>query len=771
MPLYARDDLLSDLNPEQQEAVLYRSGPLVVLAGAGSGKTRVLTRRIALLIAEGVRPEQILAITFTNKAAGEMKSRVQDLIGGMAAGMWISTFHSACVRILRRSAQRLGFENSFGIYDDTDSRRLIELVIEDLNFDPKRHSARGISQIISSAKNEMLTWEDYNERVSGEFEKRVARIFFEYQKRLREANAFDFDDLLCKTVQLLKENEDLAETYRDRFLHLLVDEYQDTNRAQNALVSLIGSKNRNVCVVGDTDQSIYAFRGADFRNLLNFRSLFPETKTIILNQNYRSTQTILDAANAVIDNNESRVKKQLWSALGEGEKVRMFRAQNEYHEARFVADEIIKSAARGMGSYLDTAIFYRTNAQSRPIEEALMDRSIPYVMLGGVRFFDRKEIKDVLAYMKLAHNPRDEISVRRVINVPKRKIGAKTLEEISRYAQANAVPFYEALLRADDCNIAKTAKNGIKSFLELLETLSNLKDLPPKDILEQVLSLTSYRDALLQEAEQSGYVLNQALSRLEILDELLSVAMEHDDLESFLSSVTLVAATDDLGDERGAVTLMTVHSAKGLEFDTVFLTGMEEGLFPHDRSLSDPDALEEERRLCYVGITRAKKRLYLTHTYTRTIFGRTLDSLPSRFLREMPKEILSDISAGDSFRPAWSGEGSYFFEEPEGRVFGRGNFAGAHSSAFGRTSSSDAAADVVRPAAEVGAGESDAVSLQRVALEALHPGDKVKHDRYGCGKVNSLEGEGHGRAALIVFADGKERKFLLEVAPITVLKG
>ena len=762
------NDLLSDLNPEQQKAVLYRSGPLVVLAGAGSGKTRVLTRRIALLIAEGVYPEQILAITFTNKAAGEMKSRVEELLGGLSSGMWISTFHSACVRILRRSASRLGFEQSFSIYDDTESRRLIDLIIEELNLDPKRHSTRAISQIISSAKNEMLTCEDYDEQASNEFERRVARIFFEYQKRLREANAFDFDDLLFKTVQLLKENEDLAESYRERFLHLLVDEYQDTNAAQNELVSLIGAKNRNVCVVGDTDQSIYAFRGADFRNLLNFRSLFPEAVTIVLNQNYRSTQTILDAANAVIDNNESRVKKQLWSALGEGEKIRIFKAPNEYYEAGFVADEISRMTTQKEVSYQDIAVFYRTNAQSRSIEEALMDRSIPYVMLGGVRFFDRKEVKDILAYMKLTDNPRDEISIRRVINIPKRKIGAKTLDEISRYAQENDFSFYEALLHADECSVTKAAKSGIKSFLALLQALSGVKEQPPKDILEEVLTLTSYRDALLQEAEQSGYVLNQALSRLEVIDELVSVAMEHDDLESFLSSVTLVAVTDDLSDGEGAVTLMTMHSAKGLEFDTVFLTGMEEGLFPHERSLSDPDALEEERRLCYVGITRAKKRLYLTHTYSRTIFGRTLDSLPSRFLREMPKEHIRDMSAGDALRQPYSASDSYFFEEPEGRVFGLGNFV--KSRPFGSESFIDKKPPEFLFAESDAADRSAAAPEHNAILDKIRPGVMVRHDRYGVGTIKEIEGQGRNSVAIITFPDGRERKFLLEAAPLVLLE-
>ncbi len=775
--------LLEDLNEEQSEAVLYQSGPLVVVAGAGSGKTRVLTRRIAYLIAQGVLPEQILAITFTNKAAQEMKSRIYELIGETASGMWISTFHSACVRILRRHAGRIGFTPSFSIYDDSESRRLIELVIAHLNMDHKRYSARAISHIISASKNDMYSPASYLGKASNEFEKSVAAIFFEYQKRLRDANAFDFDDLLLKTVELLKSNEDLALAYQERFYHLLVDEYQDTNRAQNELVALLGAKSQNVCVVGDSDQSIYAFRGANFRNLLNFQSMFSNAKVIVLNQNYRSTQNILDAANAVIEHNESRVKKRLWSALGPGEKIKIFRAGDERYEAAFVANEIVSLAAGKITSYADIAVFYRTNAQSRAIEEALVDRNIAYKVIGGIRFFDRKEIKDILAYMRLIDNIRDEISIRRVINVPKRKIGAKALEAIERYGEENSLTFYEVLLDIDNCPLPSAARSGVKKFLGQLELLRDLRDLPPKKIMEDLLDVTSYREDLLEEADEAGPLANQAMNRLEIIDELMSVAMEHEDLESFLSSTALLSPSDDLKSGNEAVTLMTIHGAKGLEFDAVFLTGMEESLFPHDRAMSDPEELEEERRLCYVGITRARKYLYLTHTYTRTIFGRTLDSLPSRFLRELPKDLVVDMSihavrASDTFRDA-----ALFTDEPEGVIFGMGN---ASAMAGSRYSYSDIAsrsyaektftgsnrnhtkADVRRDHTP---GEMNPFKVRDVdEINLFRVGDKISHARYGQGVVKSITGSDGDKVAVISFLDHKERKFLLAAAPIKLLQ-
>jgi len=775
-----KSDFLDDLNTEQKEAVLYNAGPLVVLAGAGSGKTRVLTRRIAYLIEEGVRPEQILAITFTNKAAQEMKSRVYDLIGEVSLGMWISTFHSACVRILRRNAGRIGFTPSFSIYDDSESRKLIEIIIDQFNLDPKRHSPRAIAQIISAAKNEMRSSSEYFENVSNEFEKRVSRIFFEYQKRLQEANAFDFDDLLLKTVELLKANEDLAAEYQDRFRHLLVDEYQDTNRAQNDLVAIIGSGSGNVCVVGDTDQSIYAFRGADFRNLLNFNSIFPNAKTIILNQNYRSTQTILNAANAIIDNNEARVKKQLWSALGEGEKIKLFRAGDERHEAVFVADEIVRLSSYAISSYANVAIFYRTNAQSRAIEEALVDRDIPYRMIGGVRFFDRKEVKDILAYMRLIDNIKDEISLRRIINVPKRKVGAKTLMMIDQYCEEHSLTFYEALLQIDNCPVPKAAKSGVHKFLKDLSDLREMHDRRPKEIMEEVLRITSYKDSFLEEIREAGQLADQALIRLEIIDELLSVALEYDDLESFLSSTSLLTPSDDLDETTEAVTMMTIHGAKGLEFDTVFLTGMEEGLFPHDRALSDPDALEEERRLCYVGITRAKKYLYLTNTYTRTIFGRTLDSLPSRFIRELPKEILTDMSVHNSYHEMNQSYSRYFEEEPEGFIFGSGNLYRREISGYrnydtGRPGRPTAADNKISDNLGIDnrsttAGKSAFLTSRSTEeIDAFHIGDKIMHTRYGKGIIEDITGDDEKKVAVISFPNRKPSKFLLAAAPITLL--
>ncbi|MCU1491786.1 MAG: pcrA, partial [Acidimicrobiaceae bacterium] len=637
-------ELVAGLNPAQAEAVLHDDGPLVVVAGAGSGKTRVLTRRIARLLATGTSPYRILAITFTNKAADEMRRRVTELVGPQAERMWISTFHSACVRILRRNAEAAGYRPGFTIYDDGDSRRLVEHVLDDLGIDNKRFPPRAVLGAISQAKAELLNAAGYAERAYTIYERRIADAFSEYERRCRAANAMDFDDLLGVTVALMRDNREVRGYYEDRFEQVLVDEYQDTNRAQNEIVTMIGGYHRNVCVVGDSDQSIYRFRGAEIRNLLDFEVAFPEAKTVVLDQNYRSTQNILDAANAVIGNNLVRQDKSLWSALGPGEPIRRLRAGDQRGEATFVAHEVA-TLRREQGLRLDeAAVFYRTNAQSRAIEEALADRGLPYKVIGGTRFYDRREIRDMIAFLRLVSNPTEEVALRRVLNVPKRGIGATSVARIAELGRSSGMGFAAALGRAAEAGVTGKALAGIDGFRRLLVALGGLAEIPPAEVIAQVLARTGYLEALEAEAEAGGGSRMEAEARIENLEELTAVAGGYADLGSFLETTALVAATDDLEEGDGRLSLMTLHAAKGLEFKAVFLTGLEEGVFPHDRALADPDDLEEERRLCYVGITRARERLYLTNTFVRTLFGVTRDSLPSRFLKEIPDRLIEDVT-------------------------------------------------------------------------------------------------------------------------------
>ncbi|MDA8290850.1 MAG: UvrD-helicase domain-containing protein, partial [Actinomycetota bacterium] len=615
-----------------------------MIAGAGSGKTRVLTRRVAWLLANGVPPSRVLAITFTNKAADEMRRRVVELVGDEARPMWISTFHSACVRILRRDASRAGYRPGFSIYDDGDSRRLVEHVLDDLGVDTKRFPARAVLGAISQAKSELLDAGAYESRAYTIYERRIAEVFAEYERRLLRANALDFDDLLGAAVRLLREDREVLSYYQERFAHLLVDEYQDTNKAQNELVTAIGALHRNVFVVGDSDQSIYRFRGAEVRNLLDFAHAFPEARTVVLDQNYRSTQHILDAANAVIGNNVLRQDKALWSSLGPGDRIRRYRAGDERDEAAFVAGEIASLRSERGVAPGDVAVFYRTNAQSRALEEALATRGIAYKVVGGTRFYDRREVRDALAYLRLVENPADEVSLRRVLNVPKRGIGATTVARVAALASSEGVDFATALARCDEAGVSGRSLKGVRSFLEVRDSLSPLASGAPSEVLAAVLDATGYREALALEASAPGAGGHEAEGRLENLDELENVASHFEDLEGFLATTALVAATDDLGEPDGRVSLMTLHAAKGLEFAVVFLTGMEEGVFPHERALSEPDDLEEERRLAYVGITRARDLLYLTTTYVRTVFGVTRESLVSRFVKEIPEQLLEDVS-------------------------------------------------------------------------------------------------------------------------------
>ena len=629
---------LDGLNPDQRDAVLHTQGPLLVVAGAGSGKTRVLTQRIAYLISRGVHPMHILAITFTNKAAQEMRERVAALVGPVANAMWVSTFHSACVRILRAQADHIGYPKNFSIYDQADSNRLVGYVIRDLGLDPKRFPSRGVQARISLWKNELLVPHDAAQRANNSIDEKYVDVYREYQRRLERAGAMDFDDLLTNTVRLFRQHPAVLATYQERFAHILIDEYQDTNMAQNEIVVLLGAKHHNVCVVGDTDQSVYRFRGADYRNILQFEEAFPEVTTVVLAQNYRSTQTILDAANAVITNNLQRKPKNLWTDQGEGDKIVRFFADDEFEEARWVVERLKTIHDDDHRSWNDLAVFYRTNAQSRVLEEALTYGGVPYKVIGGTKFYDRREVKDALAYLRIAANPLDEVSIKRVLNVPKRGVGDTSVAKIDAYANETGISFALALRQA---TVGGAAAKGIASFVGLIDACNAMLEEGPGAVLRHALESSGY----LAELAAEGTV--EAAGREENLLELINVASEFTTVDEFLEQVALVADTDDL-DEANHVTLMTMHSAKGLEFPVVFIVGMEEGIFPHSRALNDPVELEEERRLAYVGITRARERLSLSHAWSRSLYGNTQYNPPSRFLNEIPDELIEREGNADS---------------------------------------------------------------------------------------------------------------------------
>jgi len=664
VPLQRLDpaELLWDLNEPQRRAVTHRDGPLLVVAGAGSGKTRVLTRRIAHLVATGdARPEEILAITFTNKAASEMRSRLVELLGPGAERMWVSTFHSACVRILRAHATRLGYRPGFSIYDDGDSRRLVEQIERELGVDTKRLPPRSVQAAISAAKAELLDPPALAERALGVLERRVAEIYGHYQRQLLAASAMDFDDLLVRTVELFRGFPDVLQAYRQRFGVVLVDEYQDTNRAQNELVVLLAAEHRQLCAVGDLDQAIYGWRGANLANLAELEQAFPGTTVIPLEQNYRSTKTILDAANAVIAHNRTRVPKRLWTDGDRGERIVRYRAADEHDEAAWVAAEIRRLAEAEGASLGDVAVFFRTNAQSRVLEEALVRAEVPYLVVGGTRFYDRKEVRDVLAYLRVVVNPADEVALRRVLNVPRRGLGDTSVAKLAARAAALGQPLAEVLGEPEAAGVSGPAARGARSLFELLGQLRQLvaQGLGPGQLVTEVVARTGYDAALAAEDTL------EARGRRENLAELAGAAGAYPSLEEFLASVALVADVDELQQDAARVSLMTLHAAKGLEFPVVFLVGLEEGVFPHARTLDDPVQLEEERRLCYVGITRARQRLYLTHAWSRTLFGTTSRSLPSRFLTEIPDELVRDAPGGHGpLRGGWSsptsGRGSSF---------------------------------------------------------------------------------------------------------------
>lgn len=642
------NSLLTGLNKEQQQAVQHTEGPLLILAGAGSGKTKVLTVRIAHLLAQGINPYEILAITFTNKAAKEMKSRVEGLVGDVANRIWLSTFHSFCAKFLRFEIDSfLGYNSNFTIYDTSDSQAVIKAALKALNLDDKYYPVGAMIAAISDAKNQLLFASDFRKQARDFYQQKVADVYEYYERELRKNNALDFDDLLLVAVKLLQSNAAVLDKYSHRFRYVMIDEYQDTNHAQYLLAKLLASHWKNIAVVGDADQSIYAWRGADIQNILDFEKDYPNCTSIKLEQNYRSTKIILDAANAVIDNNEGRPEKNLWTDKTEGAKIQHFTAQSEHEEAAFIGDTIAKKHDIHDVPYGDMAILYRTNAQSRVLEEALIKRALPYTMVGGTKFYDRKEIKDVLAYLRVLYNPFDDLSLLRIINVPKRSIGATTVAKLQDYAREKGTSLFMTLtqLHLIDSIKGKT-KEKLEEFGILIFTLvSEMEDKTVLDILESILDRTGY----LAQLEESTDPQDQA--RAENIGELLSVAKDFQDtnpsgtVEDFLEQVALVNDVDSFEQEEAKVTLMTLHAAKGLEFPIVFLCGLEEGLFPHSRTLMNPEEIEEERRLAYVGITRAEKELYISNATTRTVFGRTSSYLPSRFIDEIPEELVDGLRA------------------------------------------------------------------------------------------------------------------------------
>jgi len=735
------EKLLNGLNQQQQEAVKATEGPLLIMAGAGSGKTRVLTHRIAYLMVEKqVAPWNILAITFTNKAAREMKERIRSILGGTSDDIWISTFHSMCVRILRRDIDRMGFSRNFSILDTTDQQSVIKQILKDRNMDPKKHDYRSILGSISSAKNELVTPEEYAKTAADFYTQSVSDVYTEYQKRLRKNQALDFDDLIMMTIQLFQRVPEVLEYYQRKFQYIHVDEYQDTNRAQYMLVKLLASRFRNLCVVGDSDQSIYRWRGADIANILSFEKDYPNATMIFLEQNYRSTKRILEAANKVIENNRNRKPKNLWTENLEGEKIFYYRADSEQGEAQFVAGKINELTRNGK-TLSDIAILYRTNAQSRVMEEVLLKSNLNYTIVGGTKFYDRKEIKDLLAYLRLISNPDDDISLRRIINVPKRGIGATSMDKVADYARQYDLSIYQALESVEMIGISAKATKSAREFANLIRNYTNQQEyLSVTELVEEVLDKTGYRDMLQTENTI------EAQSRLENIDEFLSVTKAFEDnnedksLIGFLTDLALVADIDQLDEqkveEQDQVTLMTLHSAKGLEFPIVFLLGLEEGVFPHSRSLADEQEMEEERRLAYVGVTRAEEQLFITNAQMRTLFGRTNMNPVSRFVSEIPAELLEDLKPAPKSKKSFSSTSRMSATTPR-----------KAPASLGRA--------VSTPSATGGDGIDWAV------------GDKASHKKWGIGTVVSVKGEGEGKELDIAFPSPTGIKRLLaKFAPV-----
>ena len=715
--------LLDELNPVQAEAVLHTEGPVLIVAGAGSGKTRALTHRIAYLIRDrGVNPFSILAITFTNKAAREMAERVEGLIGQrVARGMWILTFHSACARILRAEHEHLGLPRSFTIYDEGDTERLLAAVLRDLDLDQKRYPPRAMSAAIGKAKDEVLTAQDFHDLAGNFYEQTIARVYLAYEERKRAAGALDFDDLITETVLLFRQKPEVLEHYQERFRYILIDEYQDTNRAQYQLVNQLAAKYRNVCVVGDADQGVYSWRGATIQNLLDFERDYPDAAVFLMEQNYRSTSRILAVANALIEHNVQRKPKSLWTEVEGGELAVRYRADDEHEEALFVAEETHRLAEEEGHRHSDVAVFYRTNAQSRVLEDVFIRAGTPYRVIGGVRFYQRKEIRDVIAYLRLLLNPQDVVAARRVINTPKRGIGDATVAAIEGFAAIEGIPFLQAARRADEIgSLATRAKGAVAGFVHVMDTLAAALEsgAGPQRMIEAAATESGY----LLELETERTV--EAEGRIENIRELGGVAAEFAQrdpdgtLADFLEQVSLLGEQDEYDEEAGSVTLMTLHNAKGLEFPVVFIIGLEDGVFPHYRSMGDPAQLEEERRLMYVGVTRARKRLYLTNAWSRALFGQTSYNPPSRFLSEIPTELVRSLEGDD-------------------------------------VADTDGSASPIREAV-----------MGRPQPVDISAGDTVVHDKWGEGVVVSVNGRGTDAEATVRFEDEGEKHLLLAYAPL-----
>ena len=757
-------DILKGLNDKQYEAVINTEGPCLVIAGAGSGKTKVLTHKIAYLIGEKqVKPWNILAITFTNKAANEMKERIGNLVGDVAADIWMGTFHSICVRILRRFIDRIGFDSSFIIFDTSDQRTLVKACIKSIGLDDKMFTDRSVLSEISNAKNEMLEPDQYTVRANGDFRKeKIALVYEMYQKRLKENNAIDFDDIINYTIKILMQNPDIFEYYSDKFHYVLVDEYQDTNKAQFTLVTMLASKNGNITVVGDNDQGIYSFRGADISNILNFERDFPGTKIIKLEQNYRCTGNILKAANAVIKNNEVTYKKELWTENEVGNLPAVYSAKNEYDEGTYIAQQIEHLRREEYYKYSDFAILYRMNTQSRAIEEILRRESIPYKIIGGLKFYERKEIKDIISYLRLIQNPSDNLSLKRIINEPKRGIGKTSLDKIEELSINSGVPMYEIIKNAEQYGLNRVFLNS-REFVNAIEELRAKKDdIKISDLIKETLKKSGYTQAL----ENENTI--EAENRIENLDEFLTVAIEFEDesadnkLSDFLEGITLSSDIDNMEEAEETVTLMTLHSAKGLEFPVVFLVGMEEGIFPGYKSIGEPKELEEERRLCYVGITRAKEHLFMTCAKQRTVYGSTSCNAVSRFLKEVPEDMVEGYN-----------------EVVEGKS--QNNFADVNStwSYGGRNavkSYSVAASTVKKPAAEFAfrTAESFLNNLNKSAktsvdLSVYEAGKRVYHKKFGEGTINYVEQEGDDLKVDIDFNKVGHKRLMAKFAKLEVI--
>ena len=758
------NDIIDVLNDKQKEAVLSTEGPCLVIAGAGSGKTKVLTHKIAYLMQEkNVKPWSILAITFTNKAANEMKERVENLIGDVAKDMWIGTFHSICVRILRRYIDRIGFTSSFIIFDYSDQRTLVKQCLKKLNVDDKMLNDRAVLSEISNAKNEMLEPDAYKLRTNNEIRKEtIAKIYELYQKRLRENNAIDFDDIINYTIRILSENPDVLEYYSNKFEYVLVDEYQDTNKAQFTLVSILAARHGNITVVGDNDQGIYSFRGADITNILNFEKDFPGTKIIKLEQNYRCTQNILDAANAVIKNNETKYEKKLWTENGKGGMITVFRGNDEYDEANFVVENINRLRREEYMTYNDFAVLYRMNSQSRSIEDILRRENVPYKIIGGLKFYERKEIKDTIAYLRLIQNPSDNLSLTRIINEPKRGIGKTSLDNVQQIAVQSETSMYDVIKRADEFGLNRVFVNS-REFVSQIEELRAKKDnIKISDLIKETLNKTGYTKALEDEDT------TEAETRLENIEEFLTVAMEFEEqmaensLEEFLEGITLSSDLDNADDQEDSVTLMTLHSAKGLEFPVVFLVGIEEGIFPGYKSIGEPKELEEERRLCYVGITRAKQNLFISCARQRTIFGSTSCNQVSRFVKEIPKELMDGFDENFEDKPQKTYE-DYQYEWKYGN---------SHVTSYTSDevkSSKPAMQYSFRTAESFLNNLTKKPASASVDISIYRAGQRVYHKKFGEGKINYVEAEGDDAKVDITFDKIGHKRLMAKYAGLEVL--